>query len=262
MCELWELWPIRGDVGIISLLGTFGAIGLAAGPAVFVFILTLAISLVTGHPQGLFFTRSIIGIPLRFIVMTLVITAPILILPRRMRFAAKVVKRTTIFGQFVRTAKTNLELSRHVAWLIRPLQGVGISLIVSEKFVTLLEPSTGGSLSRPFLTTVLILIGVALASVFLSMAWTLDDLGVRIHNQKTGEVHMAGSRLGTVLPIVTGAVGVSALFHASFSLDAFITLVQIFMVLYPPYVLFVALHHAFVRKRYNVLSEKLTLGSK
>jgi hypothetical protein len=107
----------------------------------------------------------------------------------------------------------------------------------------------------------LLLLGVALTSIFLSMVWTLDDLGVMIYNQKTGEVHMAGSRIGTVLPLITGGIGVSHLFHANFSLASLITLLQISMVLYPPYILFVAFHHNFIRKRYVTLSERLMLKS-
>lgn len=242
-----------------QFLRTLNGLRLTVAPAIFVFILTLIISIVTSHPQGLFLTRSIIGIPTKFAVVTLVLTAPILILPRRLDFAGKLVKKTRLLGQLVKTTTTNHELSRLAAWLIRPLQGIGISLILTERFLTLLEFSTGTSLARLFILSILTLMGVALTSVFLSIVWALDDLGVRIYNPKTGEIHMAGNRVGTVLPLITGAIGISNLLHTSFSLNSLITLLQISMVLYPPYVLFVAFHHGFIRRRYGALSEKLML---
>jgi hypothetical protein len=242
-----------------QFLVTLKDIRFAVAPAIFVFTLTLIIFMVTSHPRGLFLTRSIMGIPMKFAIVTLVLTVPILILPRRLDFARRLAEKTRLLGQLVKTTRTNQELSRLTAWFVRPLQGIGISLIIAERFLSLLEFSTGMSLARLFVLSILIFMGVALTSIFLSIIWTLDDLGVRIYNPKTGEIHMAGSRVGTVLPLITGAIGVSSLLHTSFSFDSLGILLQLSMVLYPPYVLFVAFHHVFIRKRYVALSEMLML---
>ncbi len=98
-----------------------------------------------------------------------------------------------------------------------------------------------------------------LVSLFLSVVWALDDLGVKIYNRRTGEVHLAGRSFGTVLPLITGAIGISTLFHLSSTLDALTELLQIIMVLYPSYVFFVIFHHEFIKIRINSLSRRLHL---
>jgi hypothetical protein len=105
----------------------------------------------------------------------------------------------------------------------------------------------------------LFVIGGALTSVFLSIVWTLDDLGVRIYNAKTGEVRMAGTSVGTILPLITGAIGVVGLFHASLPADAMIDLLDIVTVLYPPDVLFTVFHHEFAKRKNSVLRRKLIM---
>jgi hypothetical protein len=102
-------------------------------------------------------------------------------------------------------------------------------------------------------------IGSALASLFLAVVWTLDDLGVKIYNVNTGEVRMVGTSVGTILPLLAGAIGISGLFHLNSPLDALLELIEIAAVLYPPYLCFVIAHHEFIKKRSAVLSEKLPI---
>ena len=47
------------------------------------------------------------------------------------------------------------------------------------------------------------------------------------------------------------------LFHRTFFMDAIMDLVEVLMVLYPPYLLFVLVHHEFVRRRGADLSKTL-----
>jgi hypothetical protein len=68
---------------------------------------------------------------------------------------------------------------------------------------------------------------------------------------------MAGNSIGVILPLITGAIGITSLFHTSLPLDALIDLVEIVMVLYPPYVLFTVLQHEFVMRRKGALSKEL-----
>lgn len=232
---------------------------LAVSPAILILILMLIISIVTGHPQGLFPTSSIRGIPLRFVIVTLTLVAPVSLLPRLLALAGNMTKNERIFGQLVKaTASPNQEFSKSVAWVLRPLQGIGLSMIFAERFLSFLEFSVGVSYAR-LVPLSLFVMTSALVSLFLSAVWALDDLGVKFYNRKTGEVRMAGSSVGTVLPLIAGAIGVSSLFHRSSPVDALIDLLWIVMVLYPPYVLFVVCHQEFVRRRRAALSEKLLL---
>jgi hypothetical protein len=233
----------------------------AVSPAVLVLALTLVISLVSGHPKGLFLTSSIRGIPIRFLILTLILVAPILTLPKILIFTWNITKNRDVFGQqFVKgDAGTERELSKPVAWVLRPVQGISLSLILAERFLSLLESSIGVSYTRLLVSITLFFVGGALTSIFLSVVWAFDDLGVKIYNRKTDEVHMAGSSIGTILPLITGAIGVSGLFHTNLPMDALIDLLEIVMVLYPSYVFFALLHHEFVARRSHVMSEKLQL---
>ncbi len=154
-------------------------------------------------------------------------------------------------------ANFNRDLSTFTAWIARPIQGISLSLIVAERFLSFLEASITGPLAAILLRLSLFVIGGALTSLFLSLIWTLDDLGVRIYNSKTGEVRTAGSTVGTILPLITGAIGVSSLFHTSLASDAIVDLLEIVMVLYPPYILFTVFHHEFVKRKRSSLARKL-----
>jgi hypothetical protein len=198
------------------------------------------------------------GILRRFVIVTLILIAPILLLPRLLTLVRKLTKSDQIFGQLVRV-KTSIhsKLDEFVAWCLRPLQGIALSMVFAEKFLELLEFSVGSSYAGVLARLILFVVGSALVSLFLSAIWMLDDLGVMAYNKKTGELRMAGSIVGIALPLVSGAIGVSSLFHRSSAIEALTDLVGITMVLYPPYMLFVMAHHEFVRRRSDVLLEKL-----
>jgi hypothetical protein len=77
-------------------------------------ILMLMISLVTGHPQDLFFTRSTRGILVRTVIVTLTLVAPIGILPRVLALAANLGKSEKFFGQLVKATPSNREFSKSI----------------------------------------------------------------------------------------------------------------------------------------------------
>ena len=242
-------------------MASLSRLTLAALPALFIFILTLIISLITGHPEGLFLTRSMNGIPARFVLVTFILVAPIPILPRLLALSGNLVKNERFFGQLVKaTALPLREFSTPVAWILIPLQGIALSMIFAERLLNFLEEfSIGAIYTGLLIRSTLFVIGSALVSLFLSIVWALDDLGVKIYNRKTGEVRMVGSSVGTVLPLITGAIGVTSLFHLSSPIDALADLLEIVMVLYPPYVLFAIFHHEFTTRRSSILSGKLLL---
>ncbi|MEM3462400.1 MAG: hypothetical protein QXJ15_01860 [Candidatus Bathyarchaeia archaeon] len=223
---------------------------LAASPAVLVLALSLIPPLVLGRFRGLFFTLS------RFALVTSILVAPILILPKLMALAGNLARKERLFGQLVRGANAGPDLGKIAIWVLRPLQGIGLSLIFAERFLSLLESSIGASRGMLVLLA-LYVIGSALVSLLLSVVWGLDDLGIRIYNGKTGEVRTAGSSVGTILPLIAGAIGISDLFHRSSPLDASIDLLRILATLYPPHALFVVCHGEFLRRRRASLLEEL-----
>ncbi len=227
-------------------------VAILVSPALFILILTVLISLMAGPSQGLFLSRTIRGILVRFVLVTLIFVAPVLILPNLLVLVVKMAKNEGPLGQFVKSASGSCqELSKLDAWVFRPLQGIGLSMIFAERLESLLE----------FLPVRLALffIGSALVSLFLSVVWALDDSGIKIYNRGTGEVRMAGRSIGVVLPLIAGVVGISSLFHLNSSLDAFIDLFRIVMVLYPSYVFFIIFHQEFIKTRIASLSERFHL---
>jgi hypothetical protein len=218
------------------------------------------ISLVTGHPQDLFLTRYTIGIPVRFVLITATLIIPIVVLPTLLTMLVEVWTREKTFGQLVTVPRgADQECCKPIIWGIRPLQGIGLHMSLAEKFLTFLEFSVGVSFQTLLARATLFIIGSALVSLFLSTIWALDDLGVRIYSRGTGEVNMAGRSVGIILPLITGAVGITSLFNRNLPFDAMSELVQIIMILYPPYIFFAIIHSEYLRKRSPALLKKLHL---
>jgi hypothetical protein len=234
---------------------------LVLSSALLVLALTVMISLATGHPADLFFTSSTSGILIRFVLVTPVLVAPIVVLPRLLTLAMNLIRSSGLSGHFVKSkAGVNPHREFTVSDLVlRPLQGMALSLIFAERFLNLVEFSTGTSYASIVVrsTVFAFLMMNPLVSLFLSFMWTFDDLGVKLYSKKTGEARMLGGSIGIVVPLVTGAIGVSALFHRTSPMDALIDLLGGLMVLYPPYVLFVIFHDEFVRRLFNDLSKRL-----
>jgi hypothetical protein len=223
---------------------------LAACPALLILALALIPPLVAGRARGPFF------ILLRFALVTSILVAPIPILPRLMALAGNLARKGRLFGQLVRGSNAGPDPSGLAIWVLRPLQGIGLSLIFAERFLNLLESFMGASRAL-MVPLALYVLGSALVSLLLSVVWGLDDLGMRLYNGKTGEIRTAGSGVGTILPLIFGAIGISSLFHRSSPLDASIDLLRILMALYPPHALFALCHWQFLSKRRDSLLEKL-----
>ncbi len=233
---------------------------LAVLPAFLVLALTVAISLATGHHGDLFLAHSTGSILIRFALVTPILVAPIAIIPRLLNLAGRLVKNNKLFGWFVKSrAVPHQDFTVSDDLVLRPLQGMALSMIFAERFIDFLVFSTGASYASILIrTTVFALLMLnPLISLFLSFMWTFDDLGVKIYSKETGETRMLGRSIGIALPLITGAIGVSTLFHRTYFMDAVIDLLGGFMVLYPPYVLFVIFHHEYVRRRFADLSRRL-----
>jgi hypothetical protein len=98
---------------MVTWLGTFYKIAIAVSPAVFVLVLTIVISFVAGHPEGPFLTRSTRGIPVRFVVLTILLAAPILALPRLPTFLRARVRSSLMRGR-TESVEISGEISKRV----------------------------------------------------------------------------------------------------------------------------------------------------
>ena len=228
-------------------------------PAFVVLSITLIISVVTGNPEGLFLSRSAWGILARFVITTPVLIIPIGLLPKILTRAGRFTK-SSIFGQLVKSKATPLhEFTVSNDLVLRPLQGMALSLIFTERFLDFLAFSTGTSYSSFILasTVFAFLMVNPLISLFLSFVWTFDDLCIKVYNKRTDEARMLGRSIGIAIPLITGAIGTFTLFHRTQPIDALIDLLGTLMVLYPPYVLCVIFHHQFIKSRFIDLSQRL-----
>lgn len=232
---------------------------LALLPAFIVFGLTIIISVVTGNPEDLFLAHSTSSVLAKFMLATPALMVPIVILPRILTHAGRI-KSNQLFGWLVRSKSSpQHEFTVSNDLLLRPFQGMALSLLFAERFLDFLEFSTGiAYISIVIRSTVFALLMVnPLISLFLSFVWTFDDLGVKVYNERTDELRMLGRSIGVAIPLITGAVGVFTMFHRAYFSDALTDLVGTLMVLYPPYLLFVIFHHEFVKRRFTDFSQRL-----
>jgi len=95
------------------------------------------------------------------------------------------------------------EFNRQHSWLIRPLQCIGLAMLIAARFITVLQIYTGEAITTSTvlppphfsLERFLSITAIAMTtSLLLSFLWTLDDLGIRYSNRKswsgkTGQVH-------------------------------------------------------------------------
>ncbi len=229
-------------------------------PAVTVFLLTETMYYAIGFPEGLFLSRSIRGITIRFFYIVIMLLAPLPLLPRFLVWLSKATGNGRLFGQLATTGtKPNDKFDRFTVVVLRPLQGMGLSLVFAEKFLQLMEFSTGVSPSRIFIRLSLFMLGSVLVSLLLSSVWACDDLGIKSYNQKNGEVRLLGGTVGAVLPLITGILGISILFERDTIVGALTDLLGISMVLYPPYSVFAIVHYGFFKRRSTTLLQKLSL---
>ncbi len=246
---------------MVDLLREIPKIAIAISPSIFIFILTLIIFSTTAHTKSLFFTHSISSIPIRFIIITLILMSPILILNKLLNIIPRVMKDQRLSWRLV-TASLNVDRksNRFVIWLLRPFQGISLALILAERFLNVFEasiPLLPGGYARLLISDSLFLL---LASIFLSTIWAFDDLGIMVYNSRTTELRTAGSSIGTFLPLITGAIGVSALYHSNIGpYGAFFRLIEIIMILYPSYVIAAVLQNELIMRRHSDILSKLRL---
>jgi hypothetical protein len=234
-------------------------------PAVAVLLLTVFISAFGGNFTFVTGIESIWKILLRFLRLIIIMALPILFLPYVSAFMQYLLNRGNYRLIQIRLER-NHEFNRLHSWLIRPLQCIGLAMLIAAKFITVLQiysreaittstvlPPPHFSLGR-FLSITTI---AMTTSLLLSFLWTLDDLGIRYSNRKTGEVRMIGKYIGILLPVIFGFYGIFNLFEIHERILAVQYIFQMIVVLYPPFVVMTVLHFLYIEKYEPTLLEKL-----
>lgn len=234
---------------------------LSFSPAIIVFAVTVVLSYFAGTAEGLSLVQSNIRTLVRFLAITTILLVPLLILPPFMVFVGSRLTEAGFLGRLVKGETGSIPFRRSILWIIRPLQGIGMSMIFFNQLLTLFrtypEASFIIALIRPM---VFIAVSVPI-SILFSIIWSLDDLDVKLYNEKTGEVRLVGSYIGTILPVISGSIGIYSLFQHGSPTEALLLLTLIVMVLYPPYVLFAVTHDKFLTQRKAKFFENLLLSN-
>ncbi len=233
-------------------------------PAFIVLIVNIILSFFFGD---MFFKPSgevIFRILFRFIRFTIMLCLPLYLMVPIFHFIVKKMKHRLVRG------KANGDISDFYLsyWFYKPFQGIGISFLFGGKLISILtvkafsivEPITlvpKGSFNAGLLIlTTIVTVAVAL---LLSLIWTFDEVGIRYINRKKIEMSILGKYLETITPFLFGMFGVFSLLSKYSIPQASLYVLQIIIILYPPFLVFSVFHYFFVRKRTKLLTGKTRL---
>ncbi len=230
-------------------------------PAIIVLAATFVVSFYAGTAEGLFLVQWNFRTLVRFISITMILLLPLPILPPFMAFVGKRLTEEGFLGRLVKgEMRSGVQFRKSLLWIIRPLQGIGMSMLFSNQFLNLFRNFSEASFLDAIIRPILFMVVSVPISILFSVIWSLDDLGIKLYHKQTGEVRLVGSYVGTILPVIFGAIGIYSLFQRSSPTDALLFLVLMVMVLYPPYVLFAVIHDKFLDRRKARLFENLLFG--
>lgn len=230
-----------------------------AWPAFTVLLVTLAVSALITEFTFVSGAKALWVVLLRFSYLSVILLLPILFLPSLCILLQKLGNR----GNW-RLVQIPAERDPRVAplknWLLRPLQGIGLMMLMATKLLAVLYTGstvTAATILPPMQFQAARFLSVTsvafLASALLSLLWTVDDLGIRFHDRRTGEVKMIGKYLGFLLPVFFGFYGILSLIDTHSQILAARYISQMVVILYPPFVFFNVLHARYVRQRESLL---------
>ncbi|TRZ75339.1 MAG: hypothetical protein D4R93_05170, partial [Deltaproteobacteria bacterium] len=159
-------------------------------PAVAVLLLTVFISAFLGKFTFVTGMESIWKILLRFFRLIIILALPILFLPYVSAFMQYLLNRGNYRLIQYREEKGH-EFNRWQIWFVRPLQCIGLAMLIAAKVITVLQIYTGEAITNSTvlppphfnLGRFLSITAIAMTtSLLLSFLWTLDDLGIRYSN--------------------------------------------------------------------------------
>ncbi|MCX5841990.1 MAG: DUF389 domain-containing protein, partial [Deltaproteobacteria bacterium] len=235
-------------------------------PAFLVLAVNLALSVFTGNFTFVGGADAFWKIPFRYVRFSLTLVLPLFLLLPLSGFMGRLFTlghRELIVATERETGVTPLK-----TWLIRPFQGIGLSLLIGSKLIVILQGysavavGSAGVLPPSQFVYGRMLISMAIAaivSLVLSLFWAMEDLGVSQQNKKTGEVRMIGKYLGVILPVVFGFAGYLSLLHDIPAYLAAQYVLQIAVALYPPFVTLSVCHFLYVQRKADVILTKLAV---
>lgn len=236
----------------------------AVWPALAVLSATLIISVFITEFTYVTGVKALWVVLLRFARLLLILTLPLLLLQFFCRRVNSLLNRGN--GRLVQIEETrDYNLAPSKIWLIRPLQGIALIMLIASKLITVLQlytHSTGNAAILPPIQfdpwrLAVVTIIVAVTSSLLSTLWTLDDLKIRYFNSKSKELKIAGKYLGLLLPVFFGFYGIVNLFEDYEYFEAAQYIVQMIIIFYPPFVIFSALHNQYIRQHESILLKQL-----
>jgi hypothetical protein len=238
---------------------------IAAWPALAVLFLTVVISVFF---SGITFTvgmESIWKILLRFLRFSFFLVIPIPLLPHVCGLMQGLLNRRNLRLIQIREERHPDRIPWQI-WLIRPFQGIGLAMLIATKLIVLVQISTSSAINSSvvlppaqfnlgrFLSATAVAVTT---SLLLSFLWSLDDLGIRQHNRKTGEIRIIGKYLSALLPILFGFYGMFSIFGSHERLLAVRYIAQMVLALYPPFLVLAVVHRFYTETRELLILKKL-----
>jgi len=234
-------------------------------PALAVLFLTVVISIFFSGITFAVGIESVWKIILRFLRFSLILIIPVPLLPQLCGLMQGLMNRSDRRLIQIREGRYDDRIPWHI-WLIRPFQGIGLAMLIATKLITLLQISSNAAINSSVVLPpaqfywgrFLSATAVAVTTSFLlSFLWSLDDLGIRRHNRKTGEIKIIGKYLSALLPILFGFYGMFSLFESHERLLAVRYIAQMVLALYPPFLVLAVIHKVYTEKRELLILERL-----
>jgi len=230
-------------------------------PAVAVLVLTMMGAFFLNESNWVKGLQAMGIVGLRFLRMFGILILTVSLLPGLCLLAGRLF-RGERRGLIRIDGKEDLAIRPSKNWLIRPFQGIGLMMMMVTRLGGLFQAYSGeavtfSELPAPGEYTLLRLLNLVLTSILLSFLWTMDDLGIRYYSLKSGEVRMIGKYLGVLLPLLTGLGGVASLIRYQTTTEASLVILQIFLISFPPFLIFGVFHTFYLTWRKRQLLEKL-----
>ena len=234
-------------------------------PALAVLFLTVVISVFFSEITFTVGMESIWKILLRFLRFSFILVIPIPLLPRVCGLMQGLLNRRNLRLIQIRE-KRSLSRIPWKIWLTRPFQGIGLAMLIATKLIVLVQISTDSAINSSvvlppaqfhwgrFMSATAVAVTT---SLLLSFLWSLDDLGIRQHNRKTGEIRIIGKYLSALLPILFGFYGMFSLFGSHERLLAVRYIAQMVLALYPPFLVLAVVHKFYAEKRELLILKRL-----
>ena len=238
---------------------------IAAWPALAILFLTVVISVFFSEITFTVGMESIWKILLRFLRFSFFLVIPVPLLPHVCSLMQGLLNRRNLRLIQIRAERHPVHIPWQI-WLTRPFQGIGLAMLIATKLIVLVQISTSSAINSSavlppaqfhwgrFLSATAVAVTT---SLLLSFLWSLDDLGIRQHNRKTGEIRIVGKYLSALLPILFGFYGMFSLFGSHERLLAVRYIGQMVLALYPPFLFLAVVHKFYTEKRELLILKRL-----